>query len=64
MTRHAAAASGDYEQALKAGHRVVTAIVEDFGGITPSFRAHMRYLARRSGGKRRGVERIGLCILV
>ena len=57
VTGHAAAASGDYEQALKAGHRVVTAIVEDFGGITPSFRAHMRYLARRSGGKRRGVDR-------
>ena len=33
VTGHTAAVSGDYEQALKAGHRIVTAIVEDMGGI-------------------------------
>ena len=43
--------SGQYADALRRGQTVVCAIVESTGGVTPSFRAHVARLTRRSTGK-------------
>ena len=49
---YVASVKGDYHDALFVkGGQVVTMIVEVFGGITPSARAHIAHLARRARGK-------------
>ena len=43
--------AGQYADALRKGSRVISAIVETFGGITPHFLSYLSYLARRAKGR-------------
>ena len=42
--------AGQYADALKKRSSVVPAIIENFGGISPHYRAHCIKLAKRSKG--------------
>jgi hypothetical protein len=42
---------GQYADALRKGSRVISAIVETTGGITPHFRSYLGHLARRAKGR-------------
>jgi hypothetical protein len=42
---------GQYADALRKGSRVISAIVETFGGITPHFLLYLGHLARRAKGR-------------